>query len=210
MRFPTFTPLVLVTFLLCVIFSNVNLYLRRRKFQQQNDCLPPRKTPQFDRILGLDLLWKGMRNVKERRMVQVMYERFQEVGGTYSLRLGGETAMTTIDPENVQALLTHKFGDFDLGWKRRRAFAAMIGNGIFASDGQEWHFARTLIRPAFVRSQIADLDLFEDHISNLILHLPKDGSTGMPCWIFLCTTNRCRAQGSFTMPSLPVFAGGDQ
>lgn len=178
MQFPTLTPLVLILLLLYFITSKILVEARRRRFQQQNDCLPPRQTPQFDRILGLDLLLKGMKNVKNRRMVEVMYERFLSVGFTYSLRLGGETAITTIEPENVQAMLAHKFGDFDLGWKRRRAFASLIGDGIFAADGAEWHFARTLIRPAFVRSQVADLGLFEDHIANFIHHLPKDGSTG--------------------------------
>jgi hypothetical protein len=34
-----------------------------------------------------------------------------------------------------------------------------------------------MIRPNFIRSQVADLDTFETHISHLIDAIPRDGST---------------------------------
>lgn len=34
-----------------------------------------------------------------------------------------------------------------------------------------------MVRPNFVRAQVADLDLFETHVQNFISNIPKDGST---------------------------------
>lgn len=53
----------------------------------------------------------------------------------------------------------------------------MLGHGIFTTDGPEWEASRALLRPNFVRNQIADLNTLNHHISALISHIPKDGST---------------------------------
>lgn len=39
------------------------------------------------------------------------------------------------------------------------------------------HSARAMIRPAFVRDQVADLRCFDKHITNLLSAIPRDGST---------------------------------
>jgi cytochrome P450 len=53
----------------------------------------------------------------------------------------------------------------------------VLGHGIFTTDGKEWEASRALLRPNFVRNQIADLNTFDHHISALVSHIPKDGST---------------------------------
>lgn len=44
-------------------------------------------------------------------------------------------------------------------------------------DGAAWQHSRALIRPAFTRGQIADVDFFESHVQELMRKIPKDGST---------------------------------
>lgn len=55
--------------------------------------------------------------------------------------------------------------------------SSLISLGIFTTDGAEWAHSREMIRPNFVRSQVADLTMFEAHIQDMIKHIPKDGST---------------------------------
>jgi cytochrome P450 len=83
----------------------------------------------------------------------------------------------TIEPKNVQAILATKFKDFDLGHYRNKALRPLLGQGIFASDGEVWEHSRALVRPNFVRNQISDIDIYEKHVSKLIEHIPQDGST---------------------------------
>ncbi len=44
-------------------------------------------------------------------------------------------------------------------------------------EGAAWQHSRALIRPAFTRTQVADLESFESHVQKLMAKVPKDGST---------------------------------
>ncbi|KAJ5549648.1 n-alkane-inducible cytochrome P450 [Penicillium frequentans] len=88
----------------------------------------------------------------------------------------GRTLVQTIEPKNVQAILAHKFKDFELG-SRNDALRPLLGEGIFASDGTVWEQSRALLRPNFVRNQISDIAVYEKHVSQLIKSIPADGST---------------------------------
>jgi cytochrome P450 len=85
--------------------------------------------------------------------------------------------MTTIEPENVKTILSTKFGDYSLGRRRKEVFIPFLGHGIFSNDGASWERSRQLIRPNFTRQQVADLDMFEVHVSHLMDSIPRDGST---------------------------------
>ena len=83
----------------------------------------------------------------------------------------------TIEPENVKTMLATKFKDFSLGKGRKELFIPLLGHGIFDTDGPAWERSRALIRPNFVRQQVADLNMFETHLSHLLHWIPRDGST---------------------------------
>ena len=60
-----------------------------------------------------------------------MVPRFEECGTTHPFNgLFGRTILT-IDPRNVQAVLSTNFKDFQLGDPRRQSFFPLLGNGIF-------------------------------------------------------------------------------
>lgn len=103
---------------------------------------------------------------------------FEELSGISTCRqyLLGELVLLTVDPENIQALLAKQFDDFSLGSTRRGNFWPFLGSGIFTADGQEWAHGRALLRPQFARNQVADLDLEERHVQDLLRHLPTDAS----------------------------------
>ncbi|KAF7928892.1 uncharacterized protein EAE97_009734 [Botrytis byssoidea] len=75
---------------------------------------------------------------------------------------------TSIDPENVKAVLATQFADFDLGPVRIGALWPMLGKGIFTQDGHEWKVTRDMMRPQFNRDQMSDFELEEKHVQNLM------------------------------------------
>lgn len=85
----------------------------------------------------------------------------------------------TSDPKNIQAMLATQFNDFCLGDARIGNMSPSLGSGIFTQDGKPWEHSRALLRPNFVRDQVSDLDLEENHVQNLLKVMPtqSDGWT---------------------------------
>ncbi len=67
-----------------------------------------------------------------------------------------------------------KSADFGFG-PRRNIFYPLLGDGIFTQDGAAWKHSRELLKPQFTRNQYRDLDLFREHVDNLISCIPPDG-----------------------------------
>jgi len=88
----------------------------------------------------------------------------------------GQPILNTIDMENIKCILATNFKDFGVG-KRQQFMGALLGQGIFTTDGAQWEHSRALVRPNFTRAQVADLGTFETHIKRLITKIPRDGST---------------------------------
>jgi cytochrome P450 len=175
---PSFSYSVLGFLVAYFLYGKISLYLVRRKFIRENDCKPPPPLPQSERILGLGILLENARNSREKRFLRAIYERFNRMGvTTFTASVAGESFISTIEPENIKHVLALQFKDFDIGYKRHRAFYPLLGNGIFTTDGALWEHSRAIVRPNFTRNQLADLDTFETHIKHLIAHVPKDGST---------------------------------
>lgn len=141
-------------------------------FARQNGCAKAIVAPSF---LAVQRLWKLLAARREHRLLELLRSWHLQFGNTYKTRLGRQVVMT-IEPKNVQAILAVKFKDFDLG-DCKKAFQPLLGQGIFASDGSVWEHSRALLRPNFVRNQIADIAIYEKHVAQLIKHIPRDGST---------------------------------
>ncbi|KAF2235067.1 cytochrome P450 [Viridothelium virens] len=82
------------------------------------------------------------------------------------------------EPENIKAILSTQFNDFELGPKRYRDFSPFLGNGIFTIDGPAWKHSRELLRPNFTKLQLdSNLDTLEVHVEHLLAKIPRDRST---------------------------------
>jgi cytochrome P450 len=75
-----------------------------------------------------------------------MLAEFESHGHTYTQHAAGTFVVITREPENIQALLGTKFRDFNLGADRRGNFAALVGQGVFTQEGEEWAKSRALLR----------------------------------------------------------------
>lgn len=132
--------------------------------------------PQSERIIGYDNFKRQVAMFKAKQLLPDGVRRFENVGDTFSVVSMGRKLWVTREPENVKAILATNFKDFGIG-QRFRALGALLGQGIFTSDGALWEHSRALVRPSFTKSQVADLDTFETHIQHLIAKIPHGDST---------------------------------
>ncbi|KAF7924111.1 uncharacterized protein EAE97_010723 [Botrytis byssoidea] len=166
------------TFLLYTLIQKILLSAQQRKFAKQNHCLPPASYPHKDPFYGLDLFVSNVLAAREGKFIETTQKRFQSLGvNTYSSVFLGTHTINTIDAENIKTVLATGFKDFELSPRRKTAMMPIFGKGIFILDGTEWEHSRAMLRPNFVRSQVADLDVFERHIQKLIKRIPENGNT---------------------------------
>ena len=176
--------LVVGTALLYVVYFlhwQLTVGLNRRRMIKENGCKPIKRHPDFhsfsERLLGFKLVLENIEAFKEHSLLETSRVRFQKYGNTFGSKTLGRKNIATIEPEILKCMLATKFKDWNLPDRRKSAFLPLLGRGIFTSDGAAWQHSRDLLRPNFSRSQIGDLDTFEDHISKLIARIPRDGST---------------------------------
>lgn len=174
---PLLLYFALFAFLAYILVNRTNLYLARRRMIKENGCKPCPHVFHKDPIFGLDVLRLNLVNSKKRRILKANLERFDRFkSNTYHSKIMGMPMIITIEPENIKTLLSLKFKDYSFG-ARYEAFYPLLGDGIFNSDGERWANSRHLLRPSFVREQVADLDSFERHMKLLLKAIPRDGST---------------------------------
>ncbi|KAI7777688.1 hypothetical protein LA080_003181 [Diaporthe eres] len=173
---PKLFALAIFLLLILTIISKLRRDVSSRNFRAQHGCKPCRKFPLRDPILGLDFIITNIRAFRNNRFLELLSTRFREAGPTWEVRGFHRRSIFTADPENVKALLSLRFKDFTLGG-RQRIMGPLLGQGVFASDGEEWAASRALLRPNFAREQVADLGLIEAHVARLFRLLPGDGAT---------------------------------
>lgn len=147
---------------------------------REHGCLPVKKYPTKDTFFGIDMFRETLRRLKERKILEDHVTRFERMGNntrTITFPSLGRQIIFTIEPENLKTIQALDFKKWSLGRRRKIAFTPFLGVGIFTSDGADWQHSREMLRPNFVRSQVADLDTFETHIQHLIEAIPRDGST---------------------------------
>ncbi|KAL7930468.1 cytochrome P450 [Trichoderma chlorosporum] len=142
-----------------------------------NGCKVAKVYPHSDLILGLDLLRISVKVLKEHGLLKLWDEMLDAHNGTFWFSSTGKWMLMTSEPENFKALLSTKFEDWPMKSLRQQVSILTLGPyAIFAVNGPEWQHARAMIRPSFVRNQIADLECTDRHVENFLAKLPRDGS----------------------------------
>ena len=144
---------------------------------KEHGCKPPVKYSQWDRLFGIDAVFETLRALRKHTWLDYHRDRYRRTGKTFQITLAGVNAINTIEPENIKTMLSLKFKDYHLSTRRKTAFDPLLGRGIFTTDDSDWQHSRELLRPNFVRAQIADVNSFEIHVDRLIKSIPRDGST---------------------------------
>lgn len=164
------------TLVLYVVYHQITFFITSRRYARIHGCKPPKADRHWDPILGLDFVIHTIRASRGRYQLEDLQRRFERIGTTFSSNVLGETLIFTDEPKNVQAVLATNFDDFDVGKLRQQCTWKLMEGSIFNSDGALWAHSRAIIRPNFVRKQVADLELMEQYVKKLIGHLPGDGT----------------------------------
>ncbi|KFY82020.1 hypothetical protein V500_10896 [Pseudogymnoascus sp. VKM F-4518 (FW-2643)] len=137
----SFVKFAVASLALFFLLQKLITHVQRRRFARAQGCQLPPKLPQTERIIGLNAFLMMADNMKNHVMLPTSQDIHREVGNTFSIVLPGQTAISTIEPENLKAVLATQFHDFGIG-KRHRGMGALLGHGIFTSDGAHWERSR--------------------------------------------------------------------
>lgn len=165
-------------FLILFIVSSKLLSLwRQHRIISQNGCKPEPRLKQRLWLNGYDMSYQCLKWLQSDIYLQKYASLFVGTGKTISIRLAGERKLKTIDPHNSRYILASRDGEFEKGKTLGKALRPAIGDGILGASGAIWTRGRALIRPAFGRRQITNLDSHEAHFQDLLARIPADGST---------------------------------
>lgn len=174
----TFAIAAFAILVLRFVYLKLTTDAARRRFMEENGCLPAPKFPQSDPIFGIDIFRASQKAFKERRGLARINNRYEIVGAkTFSINVMGRSIISTIEPENLKSIQALNFKQWSLGKTRLNYFRKFLGRGIFTTDGAEWSHSRNMLRPNFSRDHIRDLDSLEGHIQHLIAAIPRDNTT---------------------------------
>lgn len=130
---------------------------------------------------------------------------FRQTGNTVEQCFLGTRAFATIDPANLEAILSSNFEgmskpslpynrcadnanhiDWHVG-SRRKIMLPLFGEGIFTQDEHPWRHSRNLLRPHFTYRQYSNLDVFREPVCDLLNDLPASGTTDLQPLFFRLT-----------------------
>ncbi|KAI8681645.1 hypothetical protein NCS55_00416800 [Fusarium keratoplasticum] len=168
-------PLWVVTLLTPVV-----LYIRSKYYwlhwMRVYDTQPAPVYPHRDRLLGTDWIVDMSKAISSHSILQLWDGLFSSVGNTFWAKNVGAWILMTNEPENVKALLSGQFETWQIAGVRQTAMVLALGpKAIFSVNGHAWHDARAMMRPSFVRNQIADLECTERHVEAFLDRIPRDG-----------------------------------
>ncbi|KAE8380336.1 cytochrome P450 [Aspergillus bertholletiae] len=168
--------LVILLTALGIAIVFIRRVLVRRQLACRHGCQPVARSFSKDPFLGLDVIFETIRAVRQHQILKKNCELFRAYGNTFRVRELHRSAIVTIEPENIKTILSLKFTDYSIS-HRLEPFKPLLGESIFNTDGEHWASSRALIRPSFVREQVADLSMLEDLMQDLFVLLPRDGTT---------------------------------
>lgn len=164
----SWTQTTVVAAVLLVAYRVVFL-ARYARLEKQFGAKPPQVTLS-DGLFGFRMVFQTIRNKRLGTSNDRACERFDTEGDTFAFRVAGTYVVNTRDPENIKAILSTQFDDFYLG-ARSVFLRPLLGDGIFTLDGDGWKHLRAMLRPQFVKEQVAHVQLFERHFQLLRAHI---------------------------------------
>lgn len=169
--------LVAAAFLALPVFivSHTKLYWLRAN--RINGCEPAAVYPHKDPIMGFDWMQSLLKAAQETRLIPFFIDHFNSLGNTFWFNAGGDWTLMTNEPENVKAILSTQFNIWPVQGLRKTTAVVTLGpKAVFSVNGKEWQHARAIMRPSFVRNQLADLECTDRHVENFLSKLKLDGS----------------------------------
>ena len=170
-------PWVILILITSLIWKKIYDHYVYSQTMYANGCSSPPRYQHRDPILGLDLFIKPMRYMKEGNYFDLCQTIFREYGKTYTSKSWGRTVVHTMDPKNMQVVLSSCSSHFAVEPFRLDALERLLGNGVFISDGYNWEHSRGLINPIFAKAYISDLSSLDLYVTRVLDLIPRDRST---------------------------------
>ncbi|KAK7727223.1 hypothetical protein SLS63_007274 [Diaporthe eres] len=120
------------------------------------------------------------------RLLSLIKECCDKTGNTFEQQLLGGRGFVTIDPRNVEAILSSNFDDYGLGL-RIPTFHPLLGSGIFTQDGEAWKSSRNLVRPHLAAYRPENFERIQACTQSLIDSVPDDGLVDLQPLFFKLT-----------------------
>ena len=98
--------------LLSYCYSGITTYLGRQKAARDHGCQPPPSIIQRDPVFGLDIVLQLFCALTENRRNLSLVHLFTEYGHTFQARSWLSSKIYTIEPQNVQAMLSTDFASW--------------------------------------------------------------------------------------------------
>ncbi|KAI6168973.1 cytochrome P450 [Pisolithus thermaeus] len=120
------------------------------------------------------------------RTGHIVFDKYcQEYGPIINFRIMFEDRIFTTEPEHIKAILATQFNSFEKGKPPTGVklllflttvsgpefsdqLSALLGTGVFNSDGKIWKFHRSMIRPFFNKDRVSHFDTFEKHTESAL------------------------------------------
>ncbi|KIW67453.1 hypothetical protein, variant [Phialophora macrospora] len=108
---------------------------------------------------------------EDKQILQWFVRVFEETGPTFEKTILGSKSIDTIEPENIESILSTNFSDYSLG-ARRPVFAPLLGDGIFTQDSTRWKHSREMLRPLFSLNRTNISAQVEEYTEHLVSCIP--------------------------------------
>lgn len=95
-------------------------------FGEQHGCLPVTAKLPYKWPLALDIIRRGFEAHWDKRLLGLFSNLYDGLGPNIEQTLLGNTGIVTIDPDNIEVMLSTRFEDFGFG-PRRSAFYTLLG-----------------------------------------------------------------------------------
>lgn len=139
-------------------------WLHRLYLSKKWGCKPIYKVRQLP--LGLEYPYFALMNPDYAFDFNLIKNSFDDrETNTYKNKVVHKTIIDTKSSENLRYVLTTKFDQFSLG-TRKHNLLSVIGNGIFATEGERWKSSRLLLKPQFTKEQVSHIDCLESNVQN--------------------------------------------
>ncbi|KAL9631158.1 MAG: hypothetical protein Q9204_004369 [Flavoplaca sp. TL-2023a] len=167
---------------LLLAYRFFGLHPSRRKLAAAHGWKPAKNYPHWDIFLGLDAIYQTIQAAKSHTYLARQRDLHKKFGTTFSSRFYLSSVINTIEPQNIQAVLSSNFVQYGIGNRRKNAFAPLLGqlgrsHSVFQLDGKPWKQSRAEVKPWFVRNHEADLRMLEKHFQTLLKCIPTDGKS---------------------------------
>ncbi|CCX33918.1 putative cytochrome P450 family protein [Pyronema domesticum] len=151
-------------YILASLFTSIQTSIKSRSL----GCQSP---PWAWDPLGLRRVYNMMRYALNHQLPLYSVKLFKDFNTkTVPIIDFGKPGYLTCDPRNIQAALATNFKDWGFG-SARYPMLPILGDGIFTQDGEAWAHSRSMIRPSFTKSQIADFESLEEHMQEFFTTL---------------------------------------